>query len=258
VTVEDRAASLDWYAAALGIEAATVGRIDDHRVADMNEVPGAIIDMAFLPLGAGNVEILDYVKPEPPPGRAFASAASVGVVSAVLAVADTAAVQRRLADFGVETESLGDGFRFRDPDGLTIEVNRKLGHDTLTLVAAAIRVTDADLAGQWYADALGLRVSEQGSSSAVRVLPVGSDQELRLIATGAGPSSAPNHARGMMHVCLSTEAVEEAHADLTARGDHVPFPPLLGGEDDGDFNGYGVLYVRDPDGVQLELMQTPS
>jgi len=258
VTVEDRAASLAWYAAALGIEPATVGHIDDSRVADMNEVPGAIIDMAFLPLGDGNVEVLDYANPEPPPGRAFTSANSVGSVSAVLGVADPAALERRLAGFGVETEPLADGFRFRDPDGLTFEVTRDLRHATPTLVAAAIRVADADAAGHWYADALGLPISEHSGSSAVRVLPVGSDQELRLIATGGGRSSAPNNARGMMHVCLSTESVKEAHADLTARGAHVPFPPLVGGEDDGDFNGYGVMYVRDPDGVQLELMETPS
>ncbi len=59
---------------------------------------------------------------------------------------------------------------------------------------------------------------------------------------------------GSAHVCLEVSDIEAAYADLTAKGAVFNAPPIT--LTDGVFAGSTWAYLRDPDGIQLEIWQS--
>lgn len=60
---------------------------------------------------------------------------------------------------------------------------------------------------------------------------------------------------GSAHVCLEVSDISAAYRDLTAKGAVFNAPPIT--LTDGAFAGSTWAYLRDPDGVQLEIWQSP-
>lgn len=61
---------------------------------------------------------------------------------------------------------------------------------------------------------------------------------------------------GSTHVCLEVDDLEAAYATLTERGAVFNAPPVT--LTDGDVAGSKWAYLRDPDGIQLEIWQYPK
>ncbi|WP_449282032.1 VOC family protein [Leucobacter sp.] len=60
---------------------------------------------------------------------------------------------------------------------------------------------------------------------------------------------------GAAHICLQVDDMDEAYRTLTERGAVFNAPPVR--LEDGALAGSQWAYLRDPDGVQLELWQWP-
>jgi catechol 2,3-dioxygenase-like lactoylglutathione lyase family enzyme len=61
---------------------------------------------------------------------------------------------------------------------------------------------------------------------------------------------------GSAHVCLHVSDIAAAVRDLEARGAVFNAPPIT--LDSGAFAGSTWAYLRDPDGIQLEIWQSPA
>lgn len=60
---------------------------------------------------------------------------------------------------------------------------------------------------------------------------------------------------GSAHICLEVDDMDAAYAELIARGADFNGPPVT--LKDGDLAGSQWAYLRDPDGIQLEIWQNP-
>ena len=60
---------------------------------------------------------------------------------------------------------------------------------------------------------------------------------------------------GSAHVCLVVDDMDRAYAELIERGAVFNGPPVT--LTDGDLAGSRWAYLRDPDGIQLEIWQYP-
>jgi catechol 2,3-dioxygenase-like lactoylglutathione lyase family enzyme len=60
---------------------------------------------------------------------------------------------------------------------------------------------------------------------------------------------------GSTHVCIDVPDLRAAYDDLSAKGVEFLSSPLL--IEDGPLEGCSFVYLRDPDGVTLELFETP-
>ena len=60
---------------------------------------------------------------------------------------------------------------------------------------------------------------------------------------------------GSTHICLQVPSMDVAFADLTAKGAVFNAPPIT--LTDGDLVGSKWAYFRDPDGIQLEIWESP-
>lgn len=61
---------------------------------------------------------------------------------------------------------------------------------------------------------------------------------------------------GSAHICLEVDDIDAAYAELTERGAVFNGPPVT--LTDGDLAGSRWAYLRDPDGIQLEIWQYPQ
>lgn len=61
---------------------------------------------------------------------------------------------------------------------------------------------------------------------------------------------------GSAHICFSVSSVAEAFRDLTDKGGIFNGPPVT--LDSGAFAGSTWAYLRDPDGIQLEIWESPA
>jgi catechol 2,3-dioxygenase-like lactoylglutathione lyase family enzyme len=61
---------------------------------------------------------------------------------------------------------------------------------------------------------------------------------------------------GSAHVCIDVPDLQAAYDDLSSRGVEFLAPPLP--IDDGPLEGCSFVYFRDPNGVTLELLETPT
>ena len=61
---------------------------------------------------------------------------------------------------------------------------------------------------------------------------------------------------GSAHICLQVDDMATAFADLESRGAVFNSPPIT--LTDGELAGSQWAYLRDPDGIQLEIWQQPK
>jgi len=81
--------------------------------------------------------------------------------------------------------------------------------------------------------------------------------------SGGVQSVSPGAERGtqVMHLCFEVDDMDSAVRHLKERGVHLNADPvvLASGEGihAGELTGTKILYLRDPDGIQLELFELP-
>jgi catechol 2,3-dioxygenase-like lactoylglutathione lyase family enzyme len=72
------------------------------------------------------------------------------------------------------------------------------------------------------------------------------------------PFDRRNCDTGSIHVCFEVDDIHAVHDALKAHGGiHINAEPALLDGTGGDLDGYWFCYFRDPDGIQLELIQVP-
>lgn len=74
---------------------------------------------------------------------------------------------------------------------------------------------------------------------------------VELLSLGAVPASPVGPHIGYTNMSLRVESVDAAHAMLERSGDVVYTPPV-------DIGGVRMLFVRDPDGTPIELVELPG
>jgi lactoylglutathione lyase len=140
---------------------------------------------------------------------------------------------------------------------------RQLGH-------VALQVKDLDRALRFYCDGLGLaeafRLNHDDGSPWIVYLTVGNGTFIELFPVspakelGARDVAAPREVAppakpvtpvvsGLLHVCLLVDDIQDAQARLRLAGIEPDGPPTVGK----DHNWQ--LWVTDPDGNRIELMQ---
>lgn len=132
-----------------------------------------------------------------------------------------------------------------------------------------ITVADLDRSLGFYRDLLGMRliglsveavgsiVGMPGASARIADLDAGGGQLLELIDYGNGTAGeAPRgpDAVGSCHVSIQVEDLSEALARLAGAG-HRPMGEVTELSLGGVWEGCTIAYLRDPDGVVIELLE---
>jgi len=143
----------------------------------------------------------------------------------------------------------------------------------LRMAHIGICVTDLERSVRFYRDLLGfahrsaLRVQGEPSDTLLRLRGVdleavylerdGTRIELLHYAAPAAVGDGrprPMNGRGLTHLSLRVDSVEETVATLRAAGTHVLDDTLI---EMPDF-GAAAIFVADPDGTLIELVQSPG
>jgi len=96
-----------------------------------------------------------------------------------------------------------------------------------------------------------------GADFRVAFLPIGNTVWELVEYRTAGRATRPSHNEiGAMHACLEVSDIRQALERLASRGVAVPDEPIEIPE--GPMTGSKLAYVRDPNGVQLELLEPPA
>ncbi len=138
-----------------------------------------------------------------------------------------------------------------------------------------LTVRDLDASLRFYRDLLGMEVlfeaeREGGYFGAIvgypdarvrmaHVVFPGSEHRLEIFEyIRPEPRGDPGEPRdvGITHVCLAVEDMEALHARLAAAGVDFYSEPVL--VDQGVSAGGWGVYLRDPDGITVELFQPPQ
>jgi len=61
---------------------------------------------------------------------------------------------------------------------------------------------------------------------------------------------------GVAHLALEVDDIQKMYDDLTAKGVKFNHSPLWAGA--GTLKGWGICYLKGPDGITLELMEAPK
>jgi catechol 2,3-dioxygenase-like lactoylglutathione lyase family enzyme len=136
VTVSDLDVTLEFYRAMFGLEPTFVAEGDSAELASAVGVPGARLRFAFVPVGQGIVEVLEYDNPR---RTTFESRnCDVGAPHICIDVDDIDAAYEELLAKGAEFYSppfridsgplAGCAFAYlKDPDGITLEIFEQAG-----------------------------------------------------------------------------------------------------------------------------------
>jgi catechol 2,3-dioxygenase-like lactoylglutathione lyase family enzyme len=181
----------------------------------------------------------------------------------------TVLVRGSTADVIRRRETLTDVIsRDRTPHDLGGRAPRVVGVDHV-----AITVADLDRSLEFYGDLLGLRVRDRGMLDSELIermtgLPGAeveyADVELgtRVLELLAYRSQDPRRAApsrqerpGSVHIALEVDDARRVHGRLAERGFAPLSPPQTLPDDGSDWAGCVIFYVRDPDGVTIEIVE---
>jgi catechol 2,3-dioxygenase-like lactoylglutathione lyase family enzyme len=119
----------------------------------------------------------------------------------------------------------------------------------------SIATKDLDRSVAFYSGLLGLRLTEMSGESNVKVsfadIDLGRGQVLELLQA-EGADAPVDHPSG--HFALAVDDIEEVHRTLTQAG-VVSKGSISEIDEPGHWHGARAVYVLDPDGVTVELIQ---
>ncbi|GAA0910534.1 VOC family protein [Virgisporangium ochraceum] len=144
-----------------------------------------------------------------------------------------------------------------------------------------VPVSDLARSVAWYADVLGIvpnGVTISATNPAIGAVVELENPSMRASFALAGdnvlleliqydnprpePFAGRNCDVGVMHLCFEVDDLDAAHRELVRRGVHVNADPVVlrdgEGVEAGALAGTKILYLRDPDGIQLELFELPD
>jgi catechol 2,3-dioxygenase-like lactoylglutathione lyase family enzyme len=121
----------------------------------------------------------------------------------------------------------------------------------------ALRVTDLARAVRWYSDILGYDVFRTGPAPTPDRTPHamgligGAGGFVLELLEGPTATPPPQDHTGIVGLSVTVPDADAAHATLTAAG-VPPITPVIRAE------GWRVLFLRDPDGSIVELVEQPD
>ena len=63
---------------------------------------------------------------------------------------------------------------------------------------------------------------------------------------------------GVAHIAFEVDDIENTYKELIAKGVEFNNPPHWGGQIVQEIKGWGVCFMKGPDGIPVELMQSPK
>jgi catechol 2,3-dioxygenase-like lactoylglutathione lyase family enzyme len=136
-----------------------------------------------------------------------------------------------------------------------------------------ITVRDLEESLQWYEDVFGVQREfiAEGSGPELSTAVGVPDAKLRFAFLRFGTCvvellcydndrqdtfDRSNADVGSAHVCIDVPDLQKAYEDLLAKGVECLAPPLH--IEDGPLEGCSFVYLKDPNGVTLELFESPN
>jgi catechol 2,3-dioxygenase-like lactoylglutathione lyase family enzyme len=270
-----------WYTAVFELKAVMRSASEGASGEPFGIYQGTSSNTAFLYDHRGgrqatSVELVQWTDP-PTAGRPYPHPWHHGVQSLGFVVPDLEVIAERAEAEGGHVEQRGDkALLLRDPEGVAVEV---VAGGTDRPQAHHVRVVCADLDRSiaWYEE-LGFHratqdtmitgadlwpsTSDRALTREVAVTPT-DDQTYALILTAwSGPKpispsyGMPFH-EGLYRVAIAVDDVHAAYTSLSSAGiaRQPPYTFTLPGTPITD--GLTIIFVRDPDGVLVELVERP-
>lgn len=125
---------------------------------------------------------------------------------------------------------------------------------------AALTGTDPSFVNPMHGEGLSRGAEVQNAKLRFAMIEIG-NLALELLEyetpDPGGPFDRPNNRTGSIHIAFEVDDIDAAFDRCKAAGIHVNAPPHAFTEADGapDVIGTKFVYIRDPDGIQLELNQ---
>ncbi|GGL13717.1 VOC family protein [Nocardia jinanensis] len=256
----------------------SISRDDDSATMGLGDSTDSITSFLFDargPRSAPALELVGWSRPQTEP-------AEPGMVAPILSalgfrVAALADFTKRLTAAGVSPVPIEGGLmvrgrkcaalRFADPDGVAFEVVEMAPADTDPRRAALLshermRCSDLAAALAWY-EGIGWQVRSRddvdGRATASMILPEDPTFSLEFVEIPAvsGTPRAAN-TQGLYRIALAVDNVREAYNSLVDSGAHGTVPePVVFAMPDIPTGGFEVLFLADPDGGVVELVERP-
>jgi catechol 2,3-dioxygenase-like lactoylglutathione lyase family enzyme len=273
----DVAASAAFYADVLGLRPGmkTARTAADGRALGVDGTP--VTECWFLydhrgPRTAPAIEVLEWETPATV-GEHPAEPHHIGISSIGFAVPSLGLVRGRAETFGRPWSELGNwptgghpgrAARVTDLDGVPVELTERGGEAP---VFSHLRINVTDLGGSvaWYerlgftAKATGRIADTGGAALSYASLVTEGDPSFTLELTqwedpqGTGLPSSPAYHRGLYRIALGVDDVRAAYKALAPGSPGLSAPEFV--ELPGTrLGGVVVLFLRDPDGVVVELV----
>lgn len=273
----ERAAA--FYMAAFGVEPRMRSVETDGDATAMGLGTGTRSVTTFLydrrgPRAAPALELVDWESPATTP--ATPEHAPSGFAAVGYRVPSLRSLRARLEALGHPVSEVPEGLRVRghshpglrtaDLDGVVVEaveIAPAAGDPTLDGLISHERMvcSDLDRTLAWYARigwVVRARGEEEGTPWASIALPEDATFSLEFGQAARPLEGAPRPAntRGLYRMALAVDDVRAAHAVLAATHGDVPDPVFIPMPDT-PTGGFTVLFLSDPDGTVVELVERP-
>jgi len=117
-------------------------------------------------------------------------------------------------------------------------------------------VSNLDEALHFFCDLLGLQASTILEPRGERLDKLYKLQEVsQRLAVVRTPGDDVIH---LAHLAFEVDDIQKTYDKLTAEGVEFNHPPFWGGQKIEDIKGWGVCFLKGPDGIPIELMQAPK
>ncbi|MDT7709801.1 MAG: hypothetical protein QOG20_5408 [Pseudonocardiales bacterium] len=260
------------FMALLGLEPRMHSVSTDSDATAMGLGPSTASTTSFLydgrgPRAAPALELVEWVAPQTEP--AAPDHLPAGFTALGLRVASLRTVRRRCRAAGQAVEECPDGLRvrgavrpafvFTGPDGIVVEVVEVPTSEAgVALSHERMRSTDLDRTAAWYCG-IGWEVVARDAGGMSLALPEDPTFSLEFVLAPAAPGRPrAANVQGLYRVALAVDDVVAARRSLAASGAHPHVPePVVIPMPDVPTGGFTVLFLADPDGSVVELVERP-